>query len=119
MMKKVDLKLLLSVLAGAGIERAASKGIRSPIMAEVRRRAVDSNIMRRVRGGWRPLRDVAYALAGGNISHIYVLNRANSLTKSGALKKRAEGRRALVCGDARFPRPGWDVNGHNMERCVA
>lgn len=94
-------------------------GIRSPILAEVRRRAVDSNIIRLVRGGWRPLRDVADALAGGNISHSYVLNRANSLNKSGALKKRAEGRRVLVCGDARFPRPEWNVDGQNMERYMA
>ncbi|MCE2507689.1 MAG: hypothetical protein J4G04_00050 [Nitrosopumilaceae archaeon] len=93
-------------------------GIRSPILAVVRRRAVDSNIMRLVRGGWRPLRDVVDSLAGGDIPHSYVLNRANSLTKSGALK-RAEGRRALVCGDARFPRPGWNVDGWGMERYMA
>ena len=94
-------------------------GIRSPILAEVRRRAIDSSIMRLARGGWRPLRDVAGALAGGGISHSYVLNRANSLTKGGALKKRAEGRRALVCCDARFPRPGWGVDEWGMERYMA
>ena len=94
-------------------------GIRSPILAVVRRRAVDSNIMRLARGGWRPLRDVVDMLAGGDISHSYVLNRAKSLAKGGALKKRTEGRRALVCGDARFPRPGWGMDGWGMGRYLA
>lgn len=91
-------------------------GIRSPILAAVRRRAVDSNIMWLARGGWRPLRAVAETLAGGGISHSYVLNRANSLTKGGALKKRTEGRRVLVCGDARFPHPEWGVVEWGMEQ---
>ena len=94
-------------------------GIRSPILAAVRRRAVDSNIMRLARGGWLPLRDVAETLAGGGISRSYVLNRANSLAKSGALKKRTEGRRVLVCGDARFPHPEWGVVEWGMERYMA
>lgn len=91
-------------------------GIRSPILAKMRRRAVDSNIMRLVRGGRRPLRYVADVLAGGNISHSHVLNRANPLARRGALRKRVKGRRVLVCGDARFPRPGWNVDRPNLER---
>ena len=94
-------------------------GIRSPILAAVRRRAVDSGIMRLARGGWLPLRAVAETLAGGGISRSYVLNRANSLAKSGALKKRTEGRRVLVCGDARFPHPEWGVVEWGMERYMA
>lgn len=102
-----------------GLSYMEQTGIRSPILAVVRRRAVDSNIMRLARGGWRPLRNVVDALAGGGISHSYVLNRAKSLAKSGALKKRTEGRRALVCGDARFPRPGWSMDGWGMGRYLA
>ena len=102
-----------------GLSYMEQTGIRSPILAVVRRRAVDSNIMRLARGGWRPLRGVVDALAGGAISHSYVLNRAKSLAKSGELKKRTEGRRALVCGDARFPRPGWSMDGWSMGRYLA
>ena len=113
--------LLWSLLDGLSYMKEQT-GIRSPILAVVRRRAVDSNIMRLARGGWRPLRDVLDVLdvlAGGDISHSYVLNRANSLTKSGALKKRTEGRRALVCGDARFPCPEWGMDGRGMGRYLA
>ena len=62
---------------------------------------------------------MAETLAGGGISRSYVLNRANSLAKSGALKKRTEDRRVLVCGDARFPHPEWGVVEWGMERYMA
>ena len=94
-------------------------GIQSPILAELRRYAVDYNIMRLARGGWRPLRDMADELAGGDISHSYVLNRANSLVKRDLLRKRSCGRRVVICSVVRFPHPEWRVDEQNMKRYMA
>ena len=91
-------------------------GIRSPIFDAVKRLAVDAHIMRLARGGWRRIAFIADMLAGGDISHGYVLNRVRSLVKRGNLGKQMVGRLAFVCGNARFPRPEWGVDMRSMRR---
>ena len=94
-------------------------GIKSPIMRSVKRLAVDSYIKWLARGGWRPLHNMADMLAGGDISHNYVLNRVRALVKAGTLETKRIGRRVLVYSDAAFPHPKREASRRGVDEYIS
>ena len=91
-----------------------SMGVRVPILGEIRRSVTDSSIIRMARSGWCPLEGIVYRFTESYIHYSYVRNRVNALIRRGLLKKRHEGRRVLVCGEALFPHPGQRTSRLNM-----
>ena len=91
-----------------------SMGVRVPILDEIRRSVTDSSIIRMARSGWCPLGGIVYWFTESYIHYSYVRNRVNALIRRGLLKKRHEGRRVLVCGEARFPHPEWKTSRLSM-----
>ncbi len=66
---------------------AEQTGIVAPIFEKFRRHVIEQLILRLIRGGRQPLKEIVFRLNGGDISEQMIRNRIDALVKEGIVRK--------------------------------
>ena len=92
-------------------------GIIVPILEKLKRHVLEQLILRLIRGGKQPLKEIVFNLIGGDISEQMVRNRVDALVKDGTVRKLPVGRGVFVesVDIQHFPYKDWQATPANME----
>jgi len=96
---------------------AEQTGIIAPIFDRLRRHVLDQVIMRIIRGGKQPLKEVVSDLVGGDISEQMIRNRIDALVRDVELTKHVIKKEVYVSPTPvpLFPYKEWELNMENLE----
>jgi len=96
---------------------AEQTGVVAPILDRLRRHVIEQLVMRIVRGGMQPLKEIVSLLIGGDISEQMIRNRIDALVKEGIVIKLIIEKEVFVSSNTVpiFPYKDWQANPKNME----
>ena len=96
---------------------AEQTGIIAPILEKLKRHVLEQLILRLIRGGKQPLKEIVFNLTGGDISEQMIRNRIDALVKDGTVRKNTVGKDVFVesTNIQHFPYKDWQTIPENME----
>lgn len=96
---------------------AEQTGIIAPILERLRRHVLEQLVLRLIRSGKKPLKEIVSKLAGGDISEQMVRNRIDALVKDGTVRKNIVRKDVFVESTSiqYFPYKDWQTTPENME----
>lgn len=96
---------------------AEQTGVVAPILDKLRRHVIEQLILRLVRGGRRPLKEIVSMLVGGDIYEQMIRNRIDALVKDGTIRKHTIGKKVFVTFVymPHFPYKDWQTTSENVE----
>lgn len=96
---------------------AEQTGIVAPILEKLRRHVIEQLILRLIRGGMQPLKEIVFRLNGGDISEQMIRNRIDALVKDGTIKKYTIEKEVFVTivHMPHFPYKDWQTTPEKLE----
>jgi len=96
---------------------AEQTGIVAPILEKLRRHVIEQLILRLIRGGRQPLKEIVSLLIGGDISEQMIRNRIDALVKEGTVSKYSIKKEVFVTSNniPHFPYKDRQTTPENME----
>ena len=96
---------------------AEQTGIVAPILEKLRRHVIEQLILRLIRGGRQPLKEIVFRLNGGDISEQMTRNRIDALVKDGTVRKHTIKKEVFVTTNniPHFPYKDWQTTPENIE----
>ncbi len=96
---------------------AEQTGIVAPILEKLRRHVIEQLILRLIRGGRQPLKEIVFRLNGGDISEQMIRNRIDALVKDGTVRKHTIKKEVFVTTNniPHFPYKDWQTTPENIE----
>ena len=96
---------------------ADQTGIVPPILEKLRRHVIEQLILRLIRGGRQPLKEIVALLIGGDISEQMIRNRVDALVKNSIVKKYSIRKEVFVtvANIPYFPYKDWQTTPENVE----
>jgi hypothetical protein len=100
---------------------AEQTGIVAPILEKLRRHVIEQLILRLIRGGRQPLKEIVFRLSGGDISEQMIRNRIDALVKDGTIRKYTIEKEVFVIPTTipHFPYKDWQITPENIESYFA
>lgn len=96
---------------------AEQTGIVAPILEKLRRHVIKQLILRLIRGGRQPLKEIVSLLIGGDISEQMIRNRIDALVKEEIVRKYTMDKEVFVTPNhmPHFPYKDWQTTSENVE----
>lgn len=96
---------------------AKQTGIVAPILEKLQKHVIEQLILRLIRGGRQPLKEIVFKLGGGDISEQMIRNRIDALVKDGTIRKCTIGKKVFVTivHMLHFPYKDWRSTLENVE----
>ena len=100
---------------------AKQTGIVAPILEKLRRHVIEQLILRLIRGGRQPLKEIVSLLIGGDISEQMIRNRIDALVKEGIIRKHNIKKEVFVTlvHMPHFPYKDMQITPENMEEYLS